>query len=338
MSTNAEKLGMSEAEMINALGAYFNSTVIEALAYGLYTMVFVYTGTQWFPSTSRVSWYRLSDLGSSDDSVGDLVEWGVHDVCYSGESRDDMLGYRMGVGEGNWTARDIALQDVCWSAVAVNVMIADLTNIWRCWTLYRRDWRVVVLPGVGVIFALASHGLNMAIIFGYAADTSDPSKANRVNWNIVYYSVATTTNMLTTSMIIFRILSVGGIENARTYSGLIQILVESALLYSVTYITYLGVYAREHDHWKFFNLYLQALLSAVTATAPTMIIGRVMSGEARPAERSLLPSRRTTMQSADFATFRQIFRPDACSTGNGDSEDNIPRRRRRENRRYSAQV
>ncbi|KAF8868971.1 hypothetical protein CPB85DRAFT_1447514 [Mucidula mucida] len=130
MSTNAEKLGMSEAEMINALGAYFNSTVIEALAYGLYAIVF--------------------------------------------------------------------------------------------------------------------SGLNMTVTFGYAAGTPDLSKANRVNWNIVYYSVATTTNILITSMIIFCILSVGGIENARTYSGLIQILVQSALLYSVTYITYLGVYAREH--------------------------------------------------------------------------------------------
>ncbi len=46
MATNAEKLGMSEAETINALGAYFNSTVIEALAYGLYAIVFVYTFLQ----------------------------------------------------------------------------------------------------------------------------------------------------------------------------------------------------------------------------------------------------------------------------------------------------
>ncbi len=37
----------------------------------------------------------------------------------------------MSVGEWNWTARDIILQDVCWSAVAVNVMIADLTNVRR---------------------------------------------------------------------------------------------------------------------------------------------------------------------------------------------------------------
>ncbi|KAF8886398.1 hypothetical protein CPB85DRAFT_1566826 [Mucidula mucida] len=266
MSTNAEKLGMSEAEMINALGAYFNSTVIEALAYGLYTMVFVYTLFQigaHSGSRQRAGFLGIVCLIWALATIHLGIWWsGAYTTFVTrGESRDDMLGYRMGVGEGNWTARDIALQDVCGSAVAVNVMIADLTNIWRCWTLYRRDWRVVVLPGVGVILALVSHGLNMAITFGYAADTSDPSKANRVNWNIVYYSVATTTNMLTTSMIIFRILSVGGIENARTYSGLIQILVESALLYSVTYITYLGVYAREHDHWKFFNLYLQALLS-----------------------------------------------------------------------------
>ncbi|KAF9025734.1 hypothetical protein BDZ89DRAFT_1068097 [Hymenopellis radicata] len=355
MSTNAEKLGISETETVNALGAYFNSAVIEALTYGLYAMVFVYTLSQIVAqgSRQRVAFIIIVCLIWALATIHLGIWWrGAYSTFVThGESRDTMLGYRMGIGEGNWTARDVTLQDVCWSAVALNVMIADLINIWRCWILYRRDWRVVVLPGLCVVFALAIHSLNMAITFGYAADVPNLSRANRVNWNIVYYSVTATTNIITTSMIIFRIFSAGGIENARTYRGLIQILVESALLYSVTYITYLGVYVTEHKHWRFANLYLQALLNAVTAAAPTMIIGSVMVGKTRPAERSLLPSRRTTMQSTEFATFRQMFRPDGdniateqgyftnrCSAGNGDSEDSMAPRGRRENRRFSAQV
>ncbi|KAF8880726.1 hypothetical protein CPB85DRAFT_1442951 [Mucidula mucida] len=131
------------------------------------------------------------------------------------------------------------------------------SKTWRCWVLYDRNWIVGVLPLLGIICGLISHALKMVTLFP-SGSTTTSSLANK-EWLIVYYAVTTSTNILTTSLIIYRILSVGGLKSAGTYRGIIKILVESAFLFSATYVVYLAVFA----------------------AAPTLIIGRVMAGEAR---------------------------------------------------------
>lgn len=87
-----------------------------------------------------------------------------------------------------------------------------------------------------------------------------------INWTIVYYSVTAALNVLTTSLILIRILSIGGIKSARTYRGLIEILIESALLYSVVYIVYLALYVRDfyNPHLSTANWYAGSFLNTVT--------------------------------------------------------------------------
>lgn len=94
-------------------------------------------------------------------------------------------------------------------------------------------------------------------------------RGDGTNWLIVYYSVTVATNLLTTFLIIFRILSVGGIKTMRTYRGIIEVLVESAFLYSATYAVYLAsavhdAYAAPAFHDS--NWYLTALLNAATVS------------------------------------------------------------------------
>ncbi len=100
-----------------------------------------------------------------------------------------------------------------------------------------------------------------------SGSTTTSSLANK-EWLIVYYAVTTSTNILTTSLIIYRILSVGGLKNARTYGGIIKILVESAFLFSATYVVYLAVFVRDYyvPYLSFTNWYFEALLNAVTVS------------------------------------------------------------------------
>ncbi len=87
----------------------------------------------------------------------------------------------------------------------------------------------------------------------------------QVNWTVVYDATLAAVNVLTTTLILARIISVCGIKHVRTYGGLIGILIESAFLYSTTYIILLVLYLRDAasaDRESF--VYVQGLLNAVT--------------------------------------------------------------------------
>ncbi len=92
---------------------------------------------------------------------------------------------------------------------------------------------------------------------------------SQVNWTIVYYAVTTSANILTTLLIIIWILSVGGLKSVRTYRGILEILIESAFLYSATYVLFLGLYARDTalSYWSVSNWYVVGLLNAVTVSS-----------------------------------------------------------------------
>ncbi len=87
----------------------------------------------------------------------------------------------------------------------------------------------------------------------------------QVNWVIVYYSITASVNILTTSLIIIRIISLVGLKRTRTYRGLIEIMVESAFLFSATYLVYLALYARDFylPYFSSKSLYAQGMLNAV---------------------------------------------------------------------------
>lgn len=91
-----------------------------------------------------------------------------------------------------------------------------------------------------------------------------------VNWRLVFASMTVFTNVFCTLVIIFRIVSVAGLaKSLRTYRGIIEILVESALLYTTVYLCEIGL----EVHAQYFlpasklderSLYFQGLLTPVT--------------------------------------------------------------------------
>ncbi|KAF8907153.1 hypothetical protein CPB85DRAFT_1312529 [Mucidula mucida] len=165
------------------------------------------------------------------------------------------------------------------TTVAVNAMLAELMNTWRCWELYQRRWIIVVLPLLGVIAGLISHAFVLVTLFPVEGSPATTANWAQIDWTIVYYGITASINILTTSLIIIRILCVGGFKHARTYRGIIEIMVESAVLYSGIYIVYFSLYVGS-DGYAFF--YVEGLVNAVTAVAPTMIIGSAMAGDTRP--------------------------------------------------------
>ncbi|KAF9004958.1 hypothetical protein BDZ89DRAFT_1145379 [Hymenopellis radicata] len=238
-----------------------------------------------------------------------IVRWREMYLAYvkHGQTGDSLVGYIQGVGVGNWSRSRCALDIVKYTTVVLNAALAELTNVWRCWELYHHNWLIVVFPLLGVICGLISYPFYLANTITVTSGQS-AAPAAQLNWTIVYYSVTASINIITTSLILIRILSVGGLRLARTYRGLVEILVESACMYSTTYVIYLAVYLQKvhATHWSSSAWYVYAFMNAVTAAAPTMIIGRVMAGKARPSDSWMNPSRLPDISTTVHSIFQSI--------------------------------
>ncbi|KAF9004157.1 hypothetical protein BDZ89DRAFT_1145743 [Hymenopellis radicata] len=322
MSALAQELGLSEEMVQRIIGDSLNVHLIAVFSYGLYVTLFVGTMQRIVARGGQRVYFTVAIcLIWVFATVSFGMVWVDAYAIYVtyGATRDSMLGYIMGFGPeaGSWTGKRLAINYGMRITVALNAMLAELINIWRCWVLWDRKWFVVGLPLLGVISGLISHAFFLVALF--PTGSMKTPKGDGTDWLIVYYSVTVVTNLLTTFLIIFRILSVGGLKTIRTYRGIIEVLVESAFLYSATYTILLALsvhdgYAAPYDS----NWYLFALLNAVTAAAPTMIIGRTasMAGKVHPNDATSIPEVLTSTRSIVDGARSASIPPWMSDTGN----------------------
>ncbi len=143
----------------------------------------------------------------------------------------------------------------------------DLTasQIWRCWTVWGRRWLIVLIPivctltGTGIVhseFAPPNPALTedsvIKIVDTYHLihDTPDNTQdllsyGSAAIWSILYISFLMATTIICTLLIIYRIVTVTGGMGIRSYRGVIEIIVESALIYSLSLLAYVVLVARE---------------------------------------------------------------------------------------------
>ncbi|SJL18438.1 uncharacterized protein ARMOST_22027 [Armillaria ostoyae] len=197
------------------------------------------------------------------------------------------------------------------TATALNLIIADCTIIWRCWVVWTHDWRVIILP----IFFLVGEivcGVNGVV---YQFMIENEIDETQTNWALATMATTLGTNILCTALIVGRIIYVarrhrGIMGGIRTYRGVIEILVESAALYSIIYVVLMILYPLKGSGL----MYPQSLSYPVTGIAPTLIILRVASGQSRPEESSL-----ETQSSLHFQTSRGSTIETATDEGEEDT-------------------
>lgn len=76
---------------------------------------------------------------------------------------------------------------------------------------------------------------------------NEPTYGNEGIWLILYLSFIMATTILCTLLITYRIVTVtrGGMGSIQSYRGVIEIIVESALIHSITLLVYVILIARE---------------------------------------------------------------------------------------------
>ncbi|KAK0446946.1 uncharacterized protein EV420DRAFT_1569083 [Desarmillaria tabescens] len=141
--------------------------------------------------------------------------------------------------------------------------------------------------------------------------------ANIVNWAVLYSSFILATLLWCTIFIVYRILRVTGIAGMRVYHRVVEMLVESASLYSTVLIVLLVF---EVHNEGVAGSYVEELAIAARGIIPTILVGRIAAGHARPDDSW---SENTTASSLQFKSHSDL-QSDSSETSAGSLFDTSP--------------
>ncbi|PBK93608.1 hypothetical protein ARMGADRAFT_1079907 [Armillaria gallica] len=255
------------------LDADLNSVILCSLLHGIYTgIVAVTLGNMIFMNKSRRTGRALTIiiiLLYIATTIDFALTWSyIHSVFVDhGQTLwTKYMSYQtpgMGITVGAATAG------------AICTVLADSAMVWRCWTVWGQRWRIVLLP---VLLLVSEIVLK---IIAMSRNYTPPD--GYVLGYVLYSSFTLASTLWCTLLIIYRIVTVvrsageagGGLS---AYRHVIEVLVESAALYSISLILFVAFYARNDATMYYFDV-----LSAITrGIAPTLLVGRVAAGHARP--------------------------------------------------------
>ncbi|KAK0210885.1 hypothetical protein DFS33DRAFT_1378862 [Desarmillaria ectypa] len=248
------------AMIFQVLDAYLNTMILQALLLGAYSCILVVT--LWYMFRRKEHQYREFMLFT----VLSLYILAVVDFAF------------------NWSfTRTAFITDGQNFWRLISTALADIALIWRCWIVWGRRWLIVLIPILCTITSATIksiqtyHGLRDMV----DSVSQESAQGTSIDLTTVYIAMALATTLLCTILIVYRIVSVGGARYAsgiRTYRGAIEVVVESAALFSVSLIIYVALVA----HNSVADDYLDVIAAAFRGIAPTLIVGRVASGHAHP--------------------------------------------------------
>lgn len=175
-----------------------------------------------------------------------------------------------------------------WTAVQISAgvtgiigtIIADGAMIWRCFIVWGGRWFIVFIPILCLIAETVVKSLQVYHNLHDVIENDELSEfGSRIDWTTLYLSLVLATTLMCTLLIVYRILSVGGIKaGLRSYRGVVEVVVESAALYSAALIIYIAFISRN----MLGSSYVDIITASIRGIAPTLLVGRVAAGHARP--------------------------------------------------------
>ncbi len=201
--------------------------------------------------------------------------------------------------------------------VSTALIVGTIIQIYRLFIIYGSNFLVIIFPILIYIAAFSeypvairvnspSHSPVVLAVLELVSSFSPGGfffNGSAVNFGTPYYSLTIGLNVIVTALICYRLLSLSklvkhtmGPENAKLYTSVASILIESAAPYSITGIIFLVPYARGDlvsvalgQVWAkctvrhplmFESLQITSLIFAHQCLAPQLIVLRVVSDRA----------------------------------------------------------
>ncbi|KAI0331106.1 hypothetical protein GY45DRAFT_1322808 [Cubamyces sp. BRFM 1775] len=165
------------------------------------------------------------------------------------------------------------------AAAIIITFLADGLLLWRCYRVWQK-WYIMVIP---TLMWLAATVLSALTTIQAALPASSLWANNTFAVSVPYWSLSIALTLVLTLLLIARLLyirrkivSVLGLHYGRTYSSVVAMVLESALLYGLVSLVFIILYGL---HNTAENLFIP-LLAQVECISPMLIILRVCRGRA----------------------------------------------------------
>ncbi|PBK67081.1 hypothetical protein ARMSODRAFT_338287 [Armillaria solidipes] len=270
---------------MQASDSWFNGIIIESLIHGMYTALLGVALWRILSSSARqpkvlagisVLMYILTTMHLS-------VRWFYARRAFitngqTEETRFFALVDSLIAGGPLWAPTISSV------VASINILLADCIIIWRCWIIWGRNWRIVVLPSLctlcGTIFNFFFLMQELTPSTGSQGQSVTPWGSNSINWGIAYYSMTLSTTIICTMLMVYRLARASVARRSlcfapNPYYQVMEIMVESAALYVVALAVFIPFIATNSPY----SNYPQVVLESVTGIAPTLILLRVASGK-----------------------------------------------------------
>ncbi|KAK0472621.1 hypothetical protein IW261DRAFT_1611512 [Armillaria novae-zelandiae] len=151
----------------------------------------------------------------------------------------------------------------------IGTFLVDITLVWRCWVIWDRQWTIVTLPAASAFAGTATKIIQLRSVLLDTTDTDTPGFSSQVAlFSVMYISMTLATTLLCTTLIVYRILRVSGVQS---YFGILEVLIQSSALYSLSLIINVAFVIRNSDDC----FYADIVMMYVKGIAPTLLVAPV---------------------------------------------------------------
>lgn len=275
--------GEETAIIFGVLDVYFNEIIVYALMHGIYTCILATTLWNIFSSNtskngaSRVLMVFAIILLYILSTIAFAFLWFFVRFGFIDNGQNALTVFTGLTGfNSQWTAVQISAG----VTGIIGTIIADGAMIWRCFIVWGGRWFIVFIPILCLIAETVVKSLQVYHNLHDVIENDELSEfGSRIDWTTLYLSLVLATTLMCTLLIVYRILSVGGIKaGLRSYRGVVEVVVESAALYSAALIIYIAFISRN----MLGSSYVDIITASIRGIAPTLLVGRVAAGHARP--------------------------------------------------------
>ncbi|KAJ7487307.1 hypothetical protein B0H11DRAFT_2410027 [Mycena galericulata] len=276
-------MSFDDADLFSVRDIYLNITLVQAFAHGIYSAIFFLAlYAMIFKRKTPAHFFLAVITMFTIATIQTGVHWAIIRNAFitHGASPEDTAGALL----SRLLFPTFFLTVLSGTMLVGNTLLADCVLIYRCFAVWNSDWRAIVLP---TLTTLAGTALGILTVFETAQfieSGGDPNKF--VDYATPYFCMCLATTLLATILIVARIVWLT-YDNAGTgafkfsgYRAVVEMVVESAVLYSAALIVYIAILFGSAT--KNNAGYAQAILIEMTGIAPTLIVARVSFGLARP--------------------------------------------------------
>ncbi|KIJ25375.1 hypothetical protein M422DRAFT_55988 [Sphaerobolus stellatus SS14] len=202
------------------------------------------------------------------------------------------------------------------TSYAMGALLGDAVLLWRCWAIWGRDWRVIILPGASWLVALVLCIFNL-LSQGVPEVEDLLYQHSFVISSLSFFFLATT--LICTLLIISRVVYIMNLSIERSYQWQIlpEAIIESGAFLSLNLIVLVALYTKP----DFSAAYPEAISVTMAGITSTLITARISLGWGRPdngwkrtdlSNLSSLWKTATALQETDVSTkgCESNYRPD----------------------------